>query len=194
MKRTKEDAQQTRQQLLRSAERLFAEKGLSSASLMEIVQDAGLSRGAAYWHFKNKEDLYVEVIHQSLDRMMERKEELLRGKEDPQERLQAVLALPLTMPLEYTLVNGVAAQLSAYPQLAQLEELVQQRKLNLKQSVHRFLADCVEAGRIAVPCGVETATRMLFLLFEGLYFHNQERQDVTREDLGKFLNAIIEFL
>ena len=194
MKRTKEDAQQTREQLLRSAERLFAEKGLSSASLMEIVQDAGLSRGAAYWHFKNKEDLYVEVIRQSLDRMMHSKEQFLRPGGDPRVQLQELLALPLTMPREYTLVNGVAAQLSAYPQLAQLEELVQQRKLNLKQSVHRFLTDCVAEGRIAVPSGVETVTQMIFLLFEGLYFHNQERQDVTRDDLGKFLNAIIEFL
>lgn len=193
MKRTKEDAQQTRQQLLRSAERLFAEKGLSSTSLMEIVQDAGLSRGAAYWHFKNKEELYVEVIRQALDRMMRSKEQLLCPGGDPEAQLRELLALPLTMPREYTLVNGVAAQLSAYPQLAELEELVQQRKLNLKQSVHRFLTDCVAAGRIAVPSGVETVTEMFFLLFEGLYFHNQERQDVTRDDLKRFLDAVIEF-
>jgi len=57
-RKTKEDALETRNQLLDAAERVFFEKGLSQTSLMDIAEAAGLSRGAIYWHFKNKNDLF----------------------------------------------------------------------------------------------------------------------------------------
>ena len=63
-RRTKEDALATRDLILDTAERVFARRGVSRASLNEIAQVAGLSRGAIYWHFKDKAELF--------DAMMER--------------------------------------------------------------------------------------------------------------------------
>lgn len=60
--RTKEDALATRHQLLDAAERVFAEKGVSRTSLNDIAQAAGASRGAIYWHFKNKADLFNAML------------------------------------------------------------------------------------------------------------------------------------
>lgn len=64
VRRTKEEAQETRNLLLDVAERVFNEKGVSRTSLADIAEAAGLTRGAIYWHFKNKSDLF--------DAMMER--------------------------------------------------------------------------------------------------------------------------
>ncbi|MEN9375339.1 MAG: hypothetical protein RL710_496 [Pseudomonadota bacterium] len=61
-RRTKEDAFATRHQLLDAAERVFAEKGVSRTSLNDIAQAAGASRGAIYWHFKNKADLFNAML------------------------------------------------------------------------------------------------------------------------------------
>lgn len=61
-RRTKEDALATRHQLLDAAERVFAEKGVSRTSLNDIAQAAGASRGAIYWHFKNKADLFNAML------------------------------------------------------------------------------------------------------------------------------------
>ena len=63
-RRTKEDALATRDLILDTAERVFARRGVSRASLNEIAECAGLSRGAIYWHFKDKAELF--------DAMMER--------------------------------------------------------------------------------------------------------------------------
>ncbi len=54
MRRTKEDAQLTREALLDAAEVLFAQRGVSRTSLQEIAKAAGMTRGAVYWHFKDK--------------------------------------------------------------------------------------------------------------------------------------------
>lgn len=61
-RRTKEDAQQTRCQLLEAAQRVFADKGVSRTSLQDIAQAAGVTRGAIYWHFKNKGDLFNAMM------------------------------------------------------------------------------------------------------------------------------------
>lgn len=57
-RKSKEDALETRNQLLDAAEKVFFEKGFGQTSLMDIADAAGLSRGAIYWHFKNKSDLF----------------------------------------------------------------------------------------------------------------------------------------
>ena len=61
-RKTREEAEQTRQLLLDAAERLFSEQGVSRTSLAEIATEAGLTRGAVYWHFQNKLDLYRAMM------------------------------------------------------------------------------------------------------------------------------------
>ena len=60
-RKTKQQAQETRQHILDVALRLFSQQGVSSTSLAEIAKAAGVTRGAIYWHFKNKSDLFSEI-------------------------------------------------------------------------------------------------------------------------------------
>lgn len=62
VRRTKEEALQTRSQLLDAAERLFHAQGVSRTSLQEIAVGAGTTRGAIYWHFKDKADLFNAMM------------------------------------------------------------------------------------------------------------------------------------
>lgn len=74
VRRTKEDAEVTRHQLLDAAERVFNEKGVARTSLAEIAAAAGVTRGAIYWHFKNKADLFhamLERVKMPIDAMIE---------------------------------------------------------------------------------------------------------------------------
>ncbi|MHB8950608.1 MAG: TetR family transcriptional regulator [Rhodoferax sp.] len=59
---TKEEALATHEQLLDAAERVFYEQGVSRTSLQAIAEAAGVSRGAIYWHFKNKADLFNAMM------------------------------------------------------------------------------------------------------------------------------------
>ena len=60
-RKTKQQALETRQHILDVAIRLFSQQGVSSTSLAQIAQAAGVTRGAIYWHFKNKSDLFNEI-------------------------------------------------------------------------------------------------------------------------------------
>ncbi len=62
MRRTKEEALETRALILESALDIFSAKNFENTSITEIAQRAGLSKGAVYWHFKNKNDLLVQLV------------------------------------------------------------------------------------------------------------------------------------
>lgn len=63
MRRTKAEAAETRCSILSSAEKLFFEKGVASSTLDEIAAAAGVTRGAIYWHFASKSDLFLELYN-----------------------------------------------------------------------------------------------------------------------------------
>lgn len=63
MRRTKAEAAETRCSILCAAEQLFFEKGVANSALDEIAATAGVTRGAIYWHFASKSDLFLELYN-----------------------------------------------------------------------------------------------------------------------------------
>jgi TetR/AcrR family acrAB operon transcriptional repressor len=61
-RRTKEEANATRTSILDAAERVFHEKGVAHASLEDIAAAAEVTRGAIYWHFKDKAELFDAMM------------------------------------------------------------------------------------------------------------------------------------
>ena len=62
VRRTKEEAQETRSQILQAAEQAFYERGVARTTLADIAALAGVTRGAIYWHFSNKSDLLQALL------------------------------------------------------------------------------------------------------------------------------------
>src|SRR3954469_21807459 len=61
-RRSKEDALATRTALLDAAERVFLAQGVAGTSLNDIAVAAGTTRGAIYWHFRDKADLFNAMM------------------------------------------------------------------------------------------------------------------------------------
>jgi AcrR family transcriptional regulator len=62
---TRNGEESTRERILTSATRLFAERGFESASMPDIAKAAGITAGAIYKHFESKGDLLLEVVTRS---------------------------------------------------------------------------------------------------------------------------------
>lgn len=69
VRRTKEHAEATRAHLLDAAEALFCDKGVASTTLDMIARAAGVTRGAVYWHFKNKAEIFEAVCDRATSPM-----------------------------------------------------------------------------------------------------------------------------
>lgn len=61
-RRTKDEAESTRNAILDAAEDLFYARGVSHTSLDQIARAASVTRGAVYWHFKDKADLFEAIM------------------------------------------------------------------------------------------------------------------------------------
>lgn len=81
VRRTKEEAQETRSQILDAAEQAFYERGVARTTLADIAALAGVTRGAIYWYFSNKSDLLQAL----LDTLNEPLDELARASESEDE-------------------------------------------------------------------------------------------------------------
>ena len=92
-KKTKEEAQETRNAILDAAEVVFQERGVSRTSLAEIAAAAGVTRGAIYWHFKNKEDLFNAMIERIVGAVERKLAELRERNDDNPVRLIRDLSL-----------------------------------------------------------------------------------------------------
>ncbi|HSG45760.1 MAG TPA: TetR family transcriptional regulator [Anaerolineales bacterium] len=64
MKRTKEEAAVTRATVLKAALTVFSKKGYAATRLDDVAKTANVTRGAIYWHFKGKADLYNTLIEE----------------------------------------------------------------------------------------------------------------------------------
>lgn len=62
VRKTKGAALETHDRILDAAERLFSERGVSRTSLAAIAEAAGVTRGAIYWHFKDKIDIFEAMM------------------------------------------------------------------------------------------------------------------------------------
>ncbi|EOL8958420.1 acrEF/envCD operon transcriptional regulator [Cronobacter dublinensis] len=65
-RRTKQEALKTRQQLIDAAIFTFAERGVAHTTLADIARAAEVTRGAVYWHFTSKAELFNEIWQQQL--------------------------------------------------------------------------------------------------------------------------------
>ena len=66
VRRTKQEALQTRSALLDAAEALFESRGVAGTSLQAVADAAGVTRGAVYWHFRDKVDLFNAMMDRAI--------------------------------------------------------------------------------------------------------------------------------
>ncbi|EMS2106601.1 TetR family transcriptional regulator [Neisseria gonorrhoeae] len=93
MRKTKTEALKTKEHLMLAALETFYRKGIARTSLNEIAQAAGVTRGALYWHFKNKEDLFDALFQRICDDIHYKFHNILFLKCEHTEQNAAVIAI-----------------------------------------------------------------------------------------------------
>ena len=85
VRKTKEDAELTRQRIIEAARTEFLARGVSQTSMEHIAIAAGVTRGAVYWHFNNKTDLFHAMREQVMLPMIDSMDEtlLVKDSDDP---------------------------------------------------------------------------------------------------------------
>jgi TetR/AcrR family acrAB operon transcriptional repressor len=77
VRKTKEDAELTRQQIIDAAREVFLMRGVSRSTLEHIAAQASVTRGAVYWHFKNKTEIFHALRDQVFLPLIDRMDDTL---------------------------------------------------------------------------------------------------------------------
>jgi AcrR family transcriptional regulator len=85
----REKQKRTRQSLLRAAAKLFCKRGLDGASIDEVAQAAGYTKGAFYANFKSKEELFLVMLDERFAEELDRLDRALSGTQAPEDEARA---------------------------------------------------------------------------------------------------------
>lgn len=84
------DYPEIREKILRSAAKLFAEKGFSTATIVDLATACGSSRGALYHYFDSKEEILGRILGEHVSTMLDELESIGEARLDPEDHLRAV--------------------------------------------------------------------------------------------------------
>jgi AcrR family transcriptional regulator len=88
----REKQQRTRSSLLSAATKVFCRNGLEGASVDQVAQAAGYTKGAFYANFKSKEELFLVMLDERFAGELERIDGALSGSEEPHTEARAAAA------------------------------------------------------------------------------------------------------
>ncbi|GHF61936.1 TetR/AcrR family transcriptional regulator [Seohaeicola zhoushanensis] len=84
------DYPEIRQNILRSAAKLFAEKGFSSTTIVDLAQACQSSRGALYHYFTSKEEILTRIITEHVEAMLVSLHDIGEERLEPEAHLRAI--------------------------------------------------------------------------------------------------------
>ena len=175
-RKTKEDALLTRELILDAAERVFHKRGVSRTSLQEIAQDAGLSRGAIYWHFENKGELFHAMMERVTLPMMAGFNDLRSGlEEQPLEQIRRNTASALQQIVHNDQVRRVFEIATHKVEYVDELQLMRERHVAGRNEciddTHRLMQVAQQKGQVRSDIDLRSATLGLFALVGGLKIH-----------------------
>lgn len=176
-RRTKEEAQETREHLLDAAEALFQRDGVSATSLNDIACAAGLTRGAVYWHFRDKADLFHAMLERAYAPIHAEHDVTLEAVDHPE---------PLALLRRH--VDAVLRAIAGDPRLCRIVDITENKveyvndllpALRQRADVRRgyieqlsgALARAQALGQVPRETPAPTLALGLFALIDGLVRH-----------------------
>jgi AcrR family transcriptional regulator len=137
----------SRQEILRTAARLFQQRGFDATSMSDVAAALALSKGGLYHHFKSKNEILFRLMDSALRLTEERVVTPVRAIADPAERLRTLIRLHLEVVLSPQ--NGTIAVMlhENHPLPAGLRRRINARKKDYLHFVEVVITDAQKACR-----------------------------------------------
>jgi AcrR family transcriptional regulator len=191
--RRDEQRERTRQELIDAAAVVFAKHGFHGASVDQVAEAAGYTKGAVYSNFRSKEELFLELLERQLDRSVELLERVIEDVPVDQ-RADAFADQAAALPIlegEWFLLEAEFLLYAARNDDPSVRERVasrqQRTRARITQVVQRHLDD-IGAG----DAGAEDLARLLMATADGLT--QAALVDETARDGGRIFAHLIRTL
>lgn len=190
---TREETQsQTRERLLASAKEVFAKRGYAGASVEEIAEQAGYSKGAVYSNFESKEALFLELLRSRMTEEIAELHVILEQSRSTEEVLAALKMQYSTLERQVTwclLSSEFQLQAGRRPEFA---EAFAELYRNQRKAVAMLVTLVAEkSGRTPVWKAEEIATSLMALTHGIALQRAADPKSVRSETAGKALQLFL---
>jgi len=173
VRKTKAEAAATRDQLLDAAERVFRAQGVAKTSLSTVAAAAGVTRGAVYWHFRDKADLLTAMCQRAprpLEAMLSPVAALVPS--DPLAsvgmRLVATLTRLANEPRTQSVFEVLIHKAELTGELAAIAARQERDRCDCQANLEALLEQAVGAGQLPVDTDTALAARFLHACAGGM--------------------------
>src|SRR5438045_2077338 len=137
----------SRQEILRTAARLFQQRGYDATSMNDVAAALKLSKGGLYHHFQSKDEILFEIMDHAMEITQERVITPVRAIADPDERLRALIRRHMEVVLSPRDREITVMLHENHPLPPALRKRINQRKKEYVHYVESLMADVQKARR-----------------------------------------------
>lgn len=185
-RKTKAEALETRQRIMDAAVDVFFEKGVAHTTLDDIAQAAGVTRGAIYWHFKNKLDvfstLYVNLHTALLDDVVKRESASSDVLQTHREFCLALLRRMRTDPLFFKTISIFDHRCDYSGELAPFLAQQNAKTRNSLDHITQSFTDAQDRGEVRFIMPPSLAARSFYCFVNGMVMAMIRDVDILSDD------------
>jgi len=166
----RETATDSRQDILRTAARLFQQQGYDGTSMNDVAAALKLSKGGLYHHFQSKDEILFHLMDHAMDITQERVIEPVRRVADPEERLRTLIRLHIEVVLSVRDREITVMLHENHPLPPALRRRINTRKKEYVHFVEGLIADVQRAraapGRVSARAAAFALLGMLNWIYQ----------------------------
>lgn len=190
----KERSHVTKKAIFAAAFTNFYEVGFSNASLEKISKDAKVSRGATYWHFKNKKDLYEQTVKHILNEIYQKKAMIyLNTALSFKEKAVEIIWLPHEHQQEFRFLQQADVTITLNNEFEELEKLISKARLDLYLFFKKGIEELQKENSRLKSFPSKDLANLLYAYFEGMYSSYPPQEIIknyTKDGITNCLAAI----
>jgi len=193
MSSQKADPRGTRARILDAALQIFSAKGFHNTKLDEIVAEASISKGSIYFHFPNKEKLFIALVDQFASLIERRAKAAIEGEAHGMARVQAALEAVLETFAKYR-----APAKLLLVQATGLGTVFESKRLEVNNRfarlIHTYLDEAVADGSIA-PVNTQVVAQAWMgaiynVVIQWVYTNEPSKDDIMQTLLPLLLKSV----
>ena len=197
MRRKKEEAEVTRTQLLEAALKVFSEKGYAATRLSEIAEEANVTRGAIYWHFGNKRELFIALFKERVDPFFDAIKDIVDEELSPLQKIEKILTVflnKLQCDQEFIANQHLDfMEMKMRKDMPEIQEYMQSRGDKFYIMLVKIIVAGIERGEIRKDADPDDVTSMLATLVMGYGFLStrEEHRSLFKGEVDEIVNIFI---
>lgn len=193
MRLTQEDALQQRQLIIRTAHEVFMKKGYAATKIDDIARASDISRSPVYYYFKNKQELFFQVVEYHFELLEEFFTNVFRQDKDIFELFHEEILTMLEASRKNQMFGYISKDINS-DVMAQNRELVGKHIKKIIDIKCEAVRRAIDRGQVRADIIPDDMVRIVFVFYSGLEAMQDENNVMHTDAPGKLAEDFIEML